>query len=54
VAQNQEALARLERLHDAVNLYSAIGAGWKGVALTKTSLPVSLETQNILARALKQ
>ncbi|MDG6093670.1 efflux transporter outer membrane subunit [Acetobacter sp. AN02] len=54
VAQNQEALARLERLRDAVNLYSALGAGWKGVALTSSTLPVSLETQNILARTFRQ
>ncbi|WP_233140531.1 efflux transporter outer membrane subunit [Acetobacter sp. DsW_063] len=51
-AQNMEALSRLERLRDAVNLYSAIGAGWRGVPLTNTTLPVSLETQNVLARAL--
>ncbi|QEO17494.1 efflux transporter outer membrane subunit [Acetobacter vaccinii] len=53
-AQNMEALARLERLKDAVNLYTALGAGWKGVALTNSTLPVSLETQNVLARAFKQ
>ncbi|NHO41846.1 efflux transporter outer membrane subunit [Acetobacter fabarum] len=53
-AQNMEALARLERLRDAVNLYTALGAGWKGVALTNSTLPVSLETQNILARAFSQ
>ncbi|NHO39310.1 efflux transporter outer membrane subunit [Acetobacter ghanensis] len=53
-AQNMEALARLERLRDAVNLYTALGAGWKGVALTNSTLPVSLETQNILARAFTQ
>ncbi|OAG77353.1 RND efflux system, outer membrane lipoprotein CmeC [Acetobacter malorum] len=53
-AQNMEALARLERLRDAVNLYTALGAGWKGVALTNSTLPVSLETQNVLARAFKQ
>lgn len=53
-AQNMEALAKLERLRDAVNLYTALGAGWKGVPLTNTTLPVSLETQNVLARAFKQ
>ncbi|GAN69647.1 efflux transporter outer membrane subunit [Acetobacter orleanensis] len=53
-AQNMEAMARLERLRDAVNLYTALGAGWKGVALTNSTLPVSLETQNVLARAFKQ
>lgn len=53
-AQNMEALSRLRRLNDAVNLYTALGAGWKGVAITKTSLPVSLEEQNGLARLLKQ
>ncbi|NHN89279.1 efflux transporter outer membrane subunit [Acetobacter sp. LMG 1627] len=53
-AQNAEALSRLERLRDAVNLYTAIGAGWRGVALTNTTLPVSLETQNIWARAFQQ
>ncbi|MGO3516941.1 MAG: efflux transporter outer membrane subunit [Acetobacter cibinongensis] len=53
-AQNMEAMAKLERLRDAVNLYTAIGAGWKGVPLTNSTLPVSLETQNVLARAFKQ
>ncbi|MFT8717773.1 efflux transporter outer membrane subunit [Acetobacter sp.] len=53
-AQNAEALSRLERLRDAVNLYTAIGAGWKGVALTNTTLPVSLDQQNFLARAIQQ
>ncbi|MGV4877211.1 efflux transporter outer membrane subunit [Acetobacter indonesiensis] len=53
-AQNQEALAKLERLRDAVNLYTALGAGWRGVPLTNSTLPVSLETQNVLARAFKQ
>ena len=53
-AQNMEALARLERLRDAVNLYTALGAGWKGVALTNSTLPVSLETQNVLAKAFSQ
>ena len=53
-AQNMEALAKLERLRDAVNLYTALGAGWKGVALTNSSLPVSVDNQNILARAFSQ
>ncbi|RDI32271.1 hypothetical protein C7453_1011, partial [Gluconacetobacter liquefaciens] len=38
----------------AVNLYTAMGAGWQGVAVTATALPVSLEKQNILARAFKE
>jgi len=53
-AQNQEALARLERLRDAIDLYVAMGAGWRGVAVTNTTLPVSLESQNMLARAFRQ
>lgn len=53
-AENAEAEARLERLQDAVNLYTAMGAGWQGVAVTATNLPVSLEKQNILARAFKE
>lgn len=53
-AQNHEALSRLERLRDAVNLYTAIGAGWRGVALTSSSLPVSLQTQNAWAQAFQQ
>lgn len=53
-AQNAEALSRLERLRDAVNLYTAIGAGWRGNALTNSTLPVSLETQNVWARAFQQ
>ncbi|GAB6967270.1 efflux transporter outer membrane subunit [Komagataeibacter kakiaceti JCM 25156] len=53
-AQNAEAMARLERLQDAINLYTALGAGWQGIALTNTTLPISLEKQNILARAFQQ
>lgn len=53
-AQNAEAMARLERLQDAINLYTALGAGWQGIALTNTTLPVSLEKQNMLARAFQQ
>ena len=53
-AQNMEALSQLARLQDAVNLYTALGSGWQGFALTNTKLPVSLETQNILARAFQQ
>ncbi|MBB2199308.1 efflux transporter outer membrane subunit [Gluconacetobacter sp. 1c LMG 22058] len=53
-AENAEAEARLERLQDAVNLYTAMGAGWQGAAVTATALPVSLEKQNILARAFKE
>ncbi|WP_342630061.1 efflux transporter outer membrane subunit [Nguyenibacter vanlangensis] len=53
-AENAEAVARLERLQDAVALYTAIGAGWQGVPLTASALPVSLETQHALARAFQQ
>ncbi|GBQ33470.1 efflux transporter outer membrane subunit [Gluconacetobacter azotocaptans] len=53
-AENAEAVAQLERLQDAIDLYTAMGAGWQGVGVTAASLPVSLETQNVLARALKQ
>ncbi|WP_354859721.1 efflux transporter outer membrane subunit [Acetobacter fabarum] len=53
-AENAEAVARLERLQDAVNLYTAMGSGWQGVAVTATALPVSLEQQGVLARAFKE
>ncbi|KXV61860.1 hypothetical protein AD947_00100 [Acetobacter tropicalis] len=53
-AENAEAVARLERLQDAVNLYTAMGSGWQGVAVTATTLPVSLEQQGVLARAFKE
>ncbi|WP_043458988.1 efflux transporter outer membrane subunit [Gluconacetobacter diazotrophicus] len=50
-AENAEAVARLERLQDAIDLYTAMGAGWQGVGVTASALPVSLEKQNVLARA---
>lgn len=53
-AENQEALARLERLEDAVRLYSALGAGWRGIAVTSTKLPVDTVQQNVLAKAFTQ
>ncbi|MDI2091077.1 efflux transporter outer membrane subunit [Commensalibacter oyaizuii] len=53
-AANAEAIAILERFQDAVNLFTALGAGWQGVDLTKTELPVTLEQQNIWAKAIKQ
>jgi NodT family efflux transporter outer membrane factor (OMF) lipoprotein len=50
-AQNLAALGDLARLNDAVQLYTALGAGWQGVALTETRLPIDTETQHGLARA---
>ncbi|QNT77693.1 efflux transporter outer membrane subunit [Entomobacter blattae] len=53
-AQNAHVLSRLERLQDAVRLYSALGAGWRGIALTSTELPINTTEQNILAKAFTQ
>lgn len=53
-ATNAEAVAMLDRFQDAVNLFTALGAGWQGVEVTKAELPVSLEQQNIWAKAIKQ
>lgn len=53
-AENTEAVATLDRFQDAVNLFTALGAGWQGTDITKTELPVSLEQQNILAKAFRQ
>lgn len=53
-AANAEAVAILDRFQDAVNLFTALGAGWQGVDVTKTELPVTLEQQNIWAKAVKQ
>lgn len=50
-AQDREASARTELLHDAVNVYIAMGAGWQGVALRDTSLPIDAAKQTILAKA---
>jgi len=50
-SQNAAALGDLARLSDAVQLYTALGAGWQGVALTETRLPIDTETQHGLARA---
>lgn len=48
--EDREAMARTERLRDAVNLYVAMGAGWQGVALRDTSLPINEAKQSILAK----
>lgn len=53
-AANQEAMAVLERFQDSINLFTALGAGWQGVDITKTELPVSLDQQNFLAKMVKQ
>lgn len=53
-AANAETVAILDRFQDAVNLFTALGAGWQGVDITKTELPVTLEQQNIWAKAFKR
>ncbi|WP_367160502.1 efflux transporter outer membrane subunit [Kozakia baliensis] len=50
-AQDREAVARTARLHDAVDLYISMGAGWQGMALRDTSLPIDAAKQSILAKA---
>ncbi|NVN42555.1 efflux transporter outer membrane subunit [Asaia siamensis] len=50
-AQDREAVARTARLHDTVALYTAMGAGWQGLALRDTALPIDAAKQSILAKA---
>ncbi len=50
-AQNLEALGELSRLDDAIGLFTALGAGWQGVALTDTTLPVDAASQRRMAEA---
>ncbi len=45
-AQNLAALGELSRLDDAIALFTALGAGWQGVALTDTTLPVDAASQH--------
>lgn len=49
-SENAAALGDLARLSDAVTLYTALGAGWQGVALTERP-PIDVAAQNRLARA---
>ncbi len=51
-SEDAAALGDLARLTDAISLYVAIGAGWQGVALTATRLPIDLAAQHRLARLL--
>ncbi len=48
-AQNLQALGELSRLDDAIGLFTALGAGWQGVALTDTTLPVNAAEQRRMA-----
>lgn len=48
-AENLEAVGELARLQDAIGLFTAIGAGWQGVALTATTLPIDERTQQRMA-----
>ena len=48
-AQNLAALGELSRLDDAIELFTALGAGWQGVALTDTALPVDAAAQRRMA-----
>lgn len=49
-AQNLEALGGLSRLQDAIGLFTAMGAGWQGVALTETTLPIDAARQRQMAK----
>lgn len=51
-SEDAAALGDLARLSDAVALFIAIGAGWQGVPLTATSLPIDLAAQHRLSRLL--
>ena len=51
-SQDMAALGDLARLDDAVNLYTALGAGWRGVALSETRLPIDAPAEHGLARLL--
>ncbi|WP_428374680.1 efflux transporter outer membrane subunit [Lichenicoccus sp.] len=51
-SQDLAALGDLAELTDAVGLYTALGAGWRGVWLTDTQLPVDERTQHGLAHRL--
>ena len=48
-AQNLEALGELSRLQDAIGLFTALGAGWQGVPLTATALPIDEAAQHHMA-----
>ena len=51
-AQGLEATAALSRLTDAIELFTAIGAGWQGVPLggAAVALPIDAATQHRMAR----
>ncbi len=51
-SENAAAEGDLARLSDTVGLYTALGAGWQGVSLTDTTLPIDLAAQHGLARSL--
>lgn len=48
-SDSDAAAGDLARLTDAVQLYTALGAGWQGEALRETALPVDLATERRLA-----
>ena len=50
-SEDAAALGDLARLNDAVALYIALGAGWRGLELTDTRPPADVATQNHLARS---
>lgn len=45
-------LAQEAWLQDSVRLFTALGGGWRGVSVTRADVPVSIETQHVMARAL--
>ena len=52
--QSQDIAAQgdLARLTDTVALYTALGAGWQGVVLTDTTLPIDVAAQHGMVRSL--
>jgi len=48
-SESDAAASDLARLSDAVQLYTALGAGWQGEAAHATTLPVDLATEHALA-----
>ena len=51
-SEDAAALGDLARLDDTVALYTALGAGWQGIELRETTLPMELATQHELALTL--
>jgi outer membrane protein, multidrug efflux system len=50
-SQNEAVLGELARMQDAVSLFVALGAGWQGVTLNESTLPVDEAQQHAMAAA---